>query len=161
MAWQDRYSIDAFRAAIKKLIIEDGLTCAQAARMLGPDVTRNMVVRQRQTIMGRLQTKVTFPDSVWPSTTKTVEEKPVTEARKVPVHLLDIVTGQCRAPLWPDFLRSTEKVTTAEHMLCGKKVKDGSSYCSGHHEVFYPAELQKRVLKPKKQEAPDNTRHFR
>lgn len=161
MAWQDRYSIEAFRAAIKKLIFEDGMTCAQAARMLGPDVTRNMVVRQRQTLMGRVRTTVTFPDSVWPSTTKTDEAKPETEAREVPVHLLKVLAGQCRAPLWPDFLRSTEKVAPADHMLCGHPVKEGSAYCADHHEVFYPPDLQKRVTRPKKQEVVDNTRHFR
>lgn len=151
---------DQFRASVRKLVYEDGLSAAQAARALGHDVTKNMCIRAMQTLQVK-RTTVTFPDSVWPSTTKMPEAEPETEVRDIPVHILKVAAGQCRAPLWPDFLRSTEKVAPADHMLCGHPVKEGSAYCADHHEIFYPPDLQKRVTRPKKQEVVDNTRHFR
>lgn len=162
MAWQDRYSIEAFRAAIKRLIFEEGMTSAQAAKALGPDVTRNMVVRQRETLLGRKQTStVTFPDSVWPSTPKRETKAEPVDALEAPVHLLKVQHEQCRAPLWPDYLRSTRRVAPEHHLFCGEKTKENSAYCRKHHALFYPPELQKRAQKPKQNnEVKDNSRHF-
>ena len=148
MPWQDHYTADAFRAEVKR-----------AAAVIGKGVTKNMIVRQCQTIQGKSRSTVTFPDSVWPSTTKSREER-TADVPQVPLHIGSVRDGQCRAPLWPDFIRSTEKATPAEHMLCGHPVKADSLYCADHHELFYPAELQKRVIKPKKQEIKDNARYF-
>jgi hypothetical protein len=135
------------------------MSTSKVAAAIGLGCSKNMVIRALQSIQGKTRTTVTFPDSVWPSTPKTTEARN-TDAREEPVHILKVAAGQCRAPLWPDFLRSTEKVPTSEHMLCGHPVKDGSAYCADHHEKFYPTELQKRKPKATEQEIKDNTKHF-
>lgn len=127
--------------------------------MLGADVTKNMIVRASQTILGRTRSAVTFPDSVWPSEVKSKDEK-AGEVIEAPTHITAVKDGQCRAPLWPDFLHSKQRVDPSEHMLCGKKCKEKSSWCEDHHALFFPPELQKRPPKKKRIQVKDNSAQF-
>lgn len=160
MAWQDHYTPSEFRAAIKKLVYEDGLSASRAAKALRGSPSKNMVIRQMQWLKANSPYLVKFPDSVWPSVTKIADDKKPENERRAPVHLLDVAYGQCRAPLWPDFLHSKEKVDPSDHMYCGKACKEESSFCAEHHAIFFPPELQKRKRKKPVEDVKDNTAYF-
>lgn len=160
MSWQDRFeSRDDFHKEVRRLVLEVGLTYSKAAEAIGFSTTKNQVVRAMQTILGRTRSTVTFPDSVWPSEPKSKDEK-AGEAAEAPIHITAVRDGQCRAPLWPDFLHSTQRVDPSEHMLCGKNCKDGSSWCEDHHALFFPPDLQKRPTKKRRDEVKDNSAQF-
>lgn len=159
MAWQDRWSPEEMHEKVRKLLFEDGLSTRVAAERLGADVTKNMVIRIRQTLTRKGIHTVSFPDSIWPSVAKVPGEK-VSDPPEVPVHLTAVKESQCRAPLWPDFTHSAQRAPTSDHMLCGRRCRDGSLYCEEHHVRFYPPELQKRKAKAKREEVKDNSRHF-
>lgn len=161
MSWQDRFDTrDELLAEVKRLVMECGFSYSRAAMAIGHGVSKNVVVRCMQTILGRSRSTVKFPDSVWPSTPKTLEDKKPENERKAPVHLLDVAYGQCRAPLWPDFLHSKEKVDPSDHMYCGKACKEESSFCAEHHAIFFPPELQKRKRKKAVEDVKDNSAYF-
>src|SRR5690606_14554005 len=110
LSWQDRFpDRDSFHKEVRRLVLEEGMSYSKAAAAIGHCTTKNQIVRAMQTILGRSRSTVKFPDSIWPSETKTQDDKAEGDERSIPVHLLSVVHGQCRAPLWPDFLRSKEK----------------------------------------------------
>ena len=159
LSWQERFpDRESFHREVKRLCMECGFSYSRAAMAIGFGTTKNQIVRAMQTILGRSRTKVKFPDSVWPSEPKTTDEKIPEKDRQIPVHLLNVGHGQCRAPLWPDFLRSAERVDPSGHMFCGKACKEGSSFCAEHHAVFFsPPPPRKKKEQSKVQ---DNSRYF-
>lgn len=158
MAWQDVYTQSQFRQLVRQLVYgPPRLSAAKAAEHIGHGVTKNMVIRVMQWLKANAQATV-FPDSIWPSV-PLFGDRDNSPAAEAPVHITRVKDWQCRAPLWAD--TAAPRQTAAEDlMFCGKRSLDGSHYCSEHHAIFYPPELQTKRRRPREQEVKDNSYLF-
>lgn len=63
-------------------------------------------------------------------------KKPEPISRMGPVSILDIQSGQCRAPMWTDDQPASQR-DPGEWLFCGDPVLAGSSYCPECHKRFW------------------------
>jgi len=70
--------------------------------------------------------------------------------KKHGVSIMDIGSGQCRAPLWKEKPQNAKR-DISEYIFCGVPTKPGSSFCAICHEKFWKAPLYEP--RPTKREA--------
>lgn len=156
MSWHHHYSREDLLFLLRRLA-DDGLSAKSIAERLRPDLgddfTRHVVgglcrrARPRINLRGRAgHTAAAQKPHVVGHKSKFSILAEVFEP--VPLMNLRRKIDQCRAPLWPDRLRTRIKVSTSEAVFCGRPTKAGSSYCEDHHALFWMPP-QRRTLKQK------------
>lgn len=141
MSWKDYYTTEEITRVLRDYA-RQGMSHAEMAKAIGHDITRDVVsglcrrARPRIRTQGR-KAQASVPAVRGASPRFVILDELETER----IHLMGLrqrSITQCRAPLWPDRMRTNVKVKPEiEAYFCGRSTVPGSSYCAEHHVEFW------------------------